>query len=175
MQLSILPDRQWRPVPGHEGYYLASDYGEAYSCRSGRLLALGWQNAGYAQMHFWLEGRQTQWLAHRLVATLFLPNPDGLPEVNHIDGNKRNNVWRNLEWCTRLHNVTHAVATGLHDPNKPKQRVVGVSLDGFEEVRFPSMKAADMALSSSGKNGGNVSLCVAGKTKHAYGYVWRRA
>lgn len=50
---------------------------------------------------------------HRLVMLAFVPNPDNLPEVNHIDGNKQNNHISNLEWCDRLHNIRHAIATGL--------------------------------------------------------------
>lgn len=53
-------------------------------------------------------------LVHRLVAMAFIPNPDNLPEINHKDGTKDNNVPSNLEWCTTKHNVTHAWKIGLH-------------------------------------------------------------
>lgn len=51
---------------------------------------------------------------HRLVATKFIPNPDNLSDVNHIDGNKHNNDVSNLEWCTRSHNIAHAWKHGLN-------------------------------------------------------------
>lgn len=52
---------------------------------------------------------------HRLVAIAFCENPKGYKEVNHIDGNKENNTFDNLEWCSRSENVKHAFQTGLRD------------------------------------------------------------
>jgi len=49
---------------------------------------------------------------HRLIAMAYLPNPNGLPQVNHIDGNRRNNVVSNLEWCTNKQNYENARRRG---------------------------------------------------------------
>lgn len=54
-----------------------------------------------------------KWFIHRLVATLFIDNPKNLPCVNHIDGNKQNNHYTNLEWCTHAENSKHAYDKGL--------------------------------------------------------------
>ena len=53
---------------------------------------------GYTQTTL---SNQEFWLIHRLIAKLFVPNPNNLPEINHIDGNRSNNTASNLEWCDR--------------------------------------------------------------------------
>lgn len=60
------------------------------------------------------EGCQETHYVHRLVAKSFIPNPLGLPQVNHKDGDKSNNSAENLEWCTNQQNRDHAVANNLH-------------------------------------------------------------
>ena len=58
---------------------------------------------------------------HRLVAEAFIPNPNNLQCVNHIDGNKQNNSVKNLEWCTHSENMIHAYQTGLEQPRCGEQ------------------------------------------------------
>lgn len=55
---------------------------------------------------------------HRLIAIAFIPNPEHLPEINHIDCNKTNNELSNLEWCTRQQNAKHAQENGLYAKKK---------------------------------------------------------
>lgn len=67
----------------------------------------------YAAVSYTEDGKRKKAYVHRLVAEAFLPNPQKLPQVNHIDGNPKNNHVSNLEWCTPSHNVRHAYSTGL--------------------------------------------------------------
>lgn len=73
------------------------------SSRNGKYLVVTY-NEDKMQKHVYV---------HRLIATAFVPNPDNLQQVNHIDGNTMNNAASNLEWVTAKGNVNHAIVTGL--------------------------------------------------------------
>jgi hypothetical protein len=68
---------------------------------------------GYLYVAKIIDGKAKHFYVHRLVAATFLPNPNNYQEINHIDGNKKNNNVSNLEWCSRSDNLRHAYKTGL--------------------------------------------------------------
>lgn len=76
-------------------------------------------NSGYLCIDLRNELGKTKFLLHRLIAEVFVPNPDNKPIVNHKDGNKLNNSADNLEWCTNSENLLHARETGLNPYNLP--------------------------------------------------------
>ena len=65
-------------------------------------------NKGYWCVNLYKHSKVHKFLVHRLIALYFIPNPNNLPEVNHIDGNKQNNSISNLEWITHKQNTQHA-------------------------------------------------------------------
>ena len=99
------------------GNYLVYDDGRVYSKFTNKFLK-GADRNGYLIYYLYINGEQIHVLAHRLVAELFIPNPNNYPVINHIDGDKRNNTPSNLEWCTICHNNKHARDNGLNDVSK---------------------------------------------------------
>lgn len=103
----------WKDIPGYEGKYQVSNYGNIYSLRYKRHRKLMKDRYGYSFVGLNADGKQHFFLVHRLVAEVFVQNPKLKPEVNHIDGNKLNNHTDNLEWVDRNENMSHAHRSGL--------------------------------------------------------------
>lgn len=78
----------------------------------GKILRPRINKFGYCQGSLWKDGRGKMFLLHRLVALAFIPNPENLPMVNHIDGVKSNCVVTNLEWVDDRMNRQHAIDIG---------------------------------------------------------------
>ena len=117
----------WKDIEGFEGYYTISNWGNVYSCTryvnnrlvGGKILKPGIDSDGYKIVTL-CDGnakRKTR-TVHRLVAEAFVDNIIGGNQVNHIDGNKLNNSYTNLEWCDSLHNIRHAIKSGLKKVEK---------------------------------------------------------
>ena len=84
-------------VPGYNDRYLVSNRGRIISLNSGAEMAQYVQKNGYAAVKLRTHNVKRTFLVHRLVASAFVSNPNGLAEVNHIDGDKLNNDPMNLE------------------------------------------------------------------------------
>ena len=103
----------WQPVVGFEENYMVSDHGQVlrFDGHYHRLLRAA-SNDRYLRVHLVDEDRRVTRTLHSVVAEAFLGVNPGM-EVNHIDGNTRNNKATNLEWLTHAENVRHALETGL--------------------------------------------------------------
>lgn len=97
--------------------------GQVYNLISGKELSFCDNGHGYKQVFIMVKGKRYVRYIHRLVAECYIPNPDGLPEVNHKDGNKANNHADNLEWCTSSYNKYHALRLGLKKPSERQRQV----------------------------------------------------
>lgn len=131
---------------------------------------------GYCIVALYKNGLRKDIALHRIVINVFSNNPNNLPQVNHIDGNKRNNAISNLEWCTNGENQTHAFKMGLRYPKKGKDhpnssKIIQYDLKGNFIKIWDTIH--DAQLSINGKYIGSISPCVRNKCKTAYGYKWR--
>ena|SRR5688572_27789296 len=105
----------WKVLNGFKSkygpYYWVSSLGR-FKNGYGRILKFHKHKKGYLMVQLPKEGyaRGARWQAHRLVAKTFIPNPDQLPQVNHLDEVKTNNAVSNLQWCTDLQNKQHSAS-----------------------------------------------------------------
>jgi hypothetical protein len=105
-----------QPIPNYPNYFVTAT-GEVWSAKSGCLILRKSRpdKHGYLRLSlFRQDGQHRRNVGiHQLVAETYLSNSLNLPQVNHKDGVKTNNNVDNLEWCTSLHNIQHAISSGL--------------------------------------------------------------
>ena len=131
---------EWKDILGYEGKYRVSTKGEVYSEISGKILKQFYRGSRpdnkYLVINLCENNKQKTVGVHRLVAQAFIPNPNNLPCVNHIDGNKDNNCVENLEWCTYSENNYHAFRTGLKKiPSGTRNKNSKLTYDEVVEIK----------------------------------------
>jgi hypothetical protein len=165
---------RWKDIAGYEGLYRVSDKGDILALpkivREGnrqytmkeKLLKVSTRGKHGAEYRFVVltkNGIPKAFSIHRIVAEAFIPNPDGLPEVNHKDENTFNNAVENLEWCTRRYNIEYSKAKSVEQIN-----------GGEIIARFRSIVRASEA---TGIGRRSINNALKGWTKTAGGYEWR--
>jgi hypothetical protein len=142
----------WKTIPGNREIYMVSNEGNVKTADrigarghfiKGRDLSFHKNSSGYNRVGMNLDGNLREYLVHRLVAQLFVDNPNNKPCVNHKDGNKLNNRSDNLEWCTRSENEKHAWEIGLKTPHALKgekhamHKLTQAQVDYIRRVHIP--------------------------------------
>lgn len=157
----------WKDIEGYEGYYQISSLGNARSLDrvvphkrnklgkarlKGGPLKVRVSDRGYISYALRKNGKMKSVKAHRLVGLAFLLNPFNFAELNHIDGDKKNNAVENLEWCTRQHNIIHGFKMGLIKvPRGEKQRSAKLSEETVFCIRS-NYKEGKTSISEMAKN-----------------------
>ena len=99
-----------RDIKGFEGIYAITSCGKVWSYRSKKFIK-PYEWKGYLKVNLYLNGQVKKCRVHRLVAEAYIPNPEGKPQVNHLDENKTNNNVNNLEWATAKENSNYGTRT----------------------------------------------------------------
>lgn len=165
----------WKDIKGYEGKYKVSNLGRVKSKRRNkeRIMKPNKSKKGYLRLNFTINYKSKSFQVHRLVAQSFIPNPEKLPEVNHIDGNKLNNNVKNLEWVTTSENCKKAWKIGLKKKiygKKPNiKKVTQYDLDGNIIRKWDYILQASREL---GIDDTGISLCCKHKQKTSGGFKW---
>lgn len=169
----------WKEIPGYEGLYEVNNMGEVRSIEHYVNAGNGCKRIvkptvrpqrimghGYKTVSLCVDNKSCSKLVHRLVALAFIDNPDNLPQVNHIDGNKENNCVSNLEWVSDDNNKEHSsVAKG--GTQRPKRKVIIEELSTGNTLMFDGLREAERHLSLDHKSCQNV---IKGRQHHTKGY-----
>ncbi len=175
----------WKDVAGFEGYYEVSNLGRVRGVERTitatikgrkvprripqRLRPQQKRGNGYLFVALCKDGKKHMMSTHRLVADAFIPNPEKLPMVNHIDEDKTNNCVDNLEWCTPSYNSTYG--TGMkRRADKRAIPIVAINDTGTVIARFRSGADAERMTNILRSD---ISSCIHGRSKTAGGYRWQ--
>lgn len=176
----MMEDLQFVEIPNFPGYRI-NRFGQIYSERHRRIL-IGTVNKKNGYQYITL-GRGYRFLVHRLVATVFLPNPHNKRTVNHKNTIKTDNYVDNLEWATYSENHKHAYKNGVHKPprsrlgkfgkdNPTAKKVIQRNLNGEFVAEWCGAYEASR---KTGYSVGNINACCVGIRKTAYGFKWSRS
>ena len=167
----------WKDIKDYEGLYQVSNMGRIKSLKryekSGSKIRLRNEKIlkqkntmGYNYVILSKFNKLKTYRIHRLVAETFISNPQQLPQVNHIDGNKLNNKAKNLEWCTASYNIKEAYRLNLSKTRK----VIQYNLNGDFIKLWSSIANASKSLNLDTSA---IVKCCKGKRNRVGNYLWR--
>lgn len=179
---------QWKEIKGYEGYYEVSNTGLVRSVdriitdsngkqrflRGNIMKACESKNrdrngTGYYVVNLRKSDGGKVIPIHRLVAETFIKNDNNLPTVNHIDGNKHNNIVSNLEWSSYSENNFHALHHNLRNPRR--NPIAQKDMNGNFIGEYESVTEAARL---TGISRGMISHCINNRANHAGGFAWEK-
>lgn len=175
---------KWKPIKGYEKLYEVSNLGNVKSLKTNKYNHKTKQNEvinrerilkpsyskGYLKVTLLKDNVNKSCFVHRLVAQAFIPNPNNLPQVNHIkEFEKDNNCVDNLEWCDRKYNVNYG--TGKNRSAKSREKpILQYDLENNLIKEWESIRQASKVLNFNETCLGN---CCKKRCKTSYGSIWR--
>lgn len=171
----------WKSIKDYEGLYEVSNFGrirsvDRYVEQQGRmqlykgcLMSPFYNNSGYVCIRLSKNNKKHNFTLHRLVAIAFLPNPNNLPCINHIDESHDNNCIDNLEWCDQSYNQGYG-SLPLRRKLAYGTRIAQYDLNGKYIRDFLSAREAEAEI---GINHTQIVKCCKGLYHSAGGFIWR--
>ena len=161
----------WKTIDGYSNYQV-SNFGRIRAVkqryRNKQFLKPSVDKDGYLYVTLYNNKKKRSFKIHRLVANYFIPNPDNLPQVNHKDEDKTNNMAFNLEYCTASYNSSYGTRTKRSIKKKIK-KVSQLFLDGTPYKEYDSLTQAAY------ENGfclSGISNVLHGRRANYAGYRW---
>ena len=172
---------EFRKIKSLKFLYEVNRFGVVRNVKSKKIVKGYVEKNGYVRIKFENKclGGIVRTTIHRLVAEAFIPNPNNLPEVNHIDRNRANNCVENLEWCTHSENMKHSYNLGinqepLRNHSKETRRKVTNGTNEFESIIKAAEWLVEEKLSKNQKSAiSGISAVVRNKIKTFGGYSWK--
>ena len=177
----------WKTIEGTNGEYQVSDTGLVRTTKTGRILRPAVSRHGYERVCLFKMDRERRYRVHRLVATAFIPNPEGKPQVNHIDGNKSNNYIDNLEWVSPTQNQQHRIGAlgknmlGENNPmygksgmNSPVFKGYIAQIDPKTGETVAVYAGSTEAANAVGGYASNIIKVLNKRNRTYHGYYWER-
>lgn len=176
------------PIIGYENYSI-DEFGNVYSFKTQKFLKPNITKNGYYTVQLFNNGKGKRLLIHRIVAKMFIPNPNNYQQVNHKDENKCNNHVANLEWCTPKYNMNYGIAAKtrhskinykkISDKMKKSQMSVGNNnatpvLQFDKSGKFIKQFDCEIdAIKELKAKSNHISEVCRGKRKSFLGYFWK--
>lgn len=175
----IIINEIWKDVKDFEDKYAISNYGRIKNKLTNHIYKLTNKNGDYFRIILYDKNKSKTCLIHRLVAEIFIPNPNNKPQVDHIDGNKQNNRVDNLRWVTGKENIKNNIEAnkfyyvGYYNKNKINKKGKIIQFDKNMNKKGIYNNAA-IASKETGVCSRNILHCVNHKEgrKQAGGYIW---
>lgn len=182
----------WKDIPDYDGKYQISNYGRVKRLKRNvfvrvlgktveistpKILKLNLVKSGYLYITITANNTKRTLKIHRLVAEVFIPNPNDLPEVNHIDGNKENNCVDNLEWCTHKENIQHALKNNLLNDRSGNNNANCKKINQYDsDGNFIKLWNSIYEITKeTGFERHGITRCCTSKSKTYKGYIWKYA
>lgn len=169
-----------KPIPSYEGLYTISESGDVMNSNRKKPVKAKIDRYGYLRLGIHNGFGKRKWFTiHRLVALTYIPNPNNLPCVNHIDGNKLNNHVSNLEWISVLENVRHSWRIGKSKHSslatqrlleRTQKKVKQFDLNGIFIKEWNGIREAERGTKS---NSSRIIKVCKGIFKQHHGFIWK--